>query len=280
METDMSGRIPAKAVRLASAILVATALSAAGAGVASAAPETIYTNIPAKFPGNFASIGNEAYAMKEFGGLVQFGGVARKNPLLVVAMSSWACQTGNWYEKTCATEKGAKFEWPVTFSVYQVGPGNSVGPKIAAGSRVFKMPYRPSGSPKCTGAQEGEWYAMGRCFHGKAFKISLPLKVAKLPSQAIVSVSYDTSTQGPNPVGTAPCSGTSAGCPYDSLNVAIVEPSEGGATVGADPTEDVYVNSTYSEMFCTSGTPGTFGPASCPAFWEGAQAALTVKASE
>jgi hypothetical protein len=62
--------------------------------------------------------------------------------------------------------------------------------------------------------------------------------------------------------------------------VALIEPSEGGATVGADPTTDVYVNSTYSEMFCASGTQGTFGPASCPAFWGGSQTAITVKATE
>lgn len=276
----MSGRIPSKAMRLATAILAATALSAAAATAASAAPETIYTNIPAKFPGNFASYGNEAYSMSEFGGLVEFAGTARKNPVVLVGMSSWACQFGHWDNNTCVTEPGAKFEWPVTFSVYQVGPGNTVGQKIAAGSKVFKMPYRPSGSPKCTGEKQGEWYGMGRCWHGKAFRIALPLKVAKLPSKAILSVSYDTTTHGPNPVGTSACNSSSGGCPYDSLNVAVVEPSEGGATIGSNPTEDVYVNSTYPEMFCNGGTQGTFGPASCPAFWEGSQVAFTVKATE
>jgi hypothetical protein len=276
----MSGRIPARVLRLAAALLAAVGLSAVAAGAASAAPETIYTNIPTKLPGNFGSYGNEAYSMSELGGLVEFAGTARKNPAVQVAMSSWACQNGHWYDNTCSTEAGAKFEWPVTFSIYQAGPGNSVGAKIAAGSKVFKMPYRPSANAKCTGAQQGEWFGMGRCWHGKAFKITLPLKVAKLPSRAIVSVSYDTTTHGPNPVGTTACNSSSSGCPYDSLNVAVIEPSEGGATVGSDPTEDVYVNSNYPPMFCSGGTEGTFGPASCPTFWEGAQAAFTVKASE
>jgi hypothetical protein len=261
-------------------MLAATAVLAVVAGAASAEQTVVYNNIPSPFPGNFASVGNEAYSMTEFGGQVEFGGTARKNPTVVVAMSSWACQSGNWYEKTCVSEKGSKFEVPVTFSVYSVGGGNAVGSLLARASKTFKMPYRPSGSPKCTGEQAGSWYGMGKCFHGKAFKIALPLKVVKLPSKAIVSVSYDTSHHGPSPIGeAAPCYGTSAGCPYDSLNVALIEPSEGGATVGAQPTGDVYVNSTYSEMFCAGGSAGTFGPASCPAFWEGDQAGITVKAS-
>jgi hypothetical protein len=264
---------------MAAAIFAVTAMTAAGASAASAS-EVIYTNIPSTLPGNFASVGNEAYSMSEFGGLVQFAGAARKNPTVIVAMSSWACQSGSWFAKDCSTAMGEKFEVPVSFGVYEVGPGNTVGAKIAGGSKVFKMPYRPSASPKCTGEKAGRWYGKGKCWNGKAFKIALPLKVAQLPAQAIVSVSYNTTDHGPHPIGVTACNSTIAGCPYDSLNVGLIEPSEGGATVGANPTEDVYVNSTYSEMFCSSGTPSTFGPASCPAFWEGAQAGFTVKAVE
>jgi hypothetical protein len=279
METDMTGRIPARIARIAAAMLLSGAVLAATAGVASAETETIYSNIPATLPGNFASIGNEAYSMSEFGGLVQFGGTARKNPSVTVAMSSWACQSGSWYAHDCVTTPGSLFEWPISFSVYEVGPGGAVGAKIAAGSKAFKMPYRPSSSAKCTGAFAGEWYGKGRCWHGRAFKIALGLKVAHLPSQAIVTVSYNTTDHGPSPVGVTGCNSTSAGCFYDSLNVAQIEPSEPAPTVGSDPTEDQYVNATYSEMFCTSGTSGVFGPASCPLFWEGDQPAFTVKAS-
>jgi hypothetical protein len=279
METDMTGRIPARAARIAAAMLATGAVLAATAGTASAETEVIYNNIPSTLPGNFASYGNEAYSMSEFGGLVEFGGTARKNPTVIVAMSSWACETGNWYEHTCKSELGNKFEWPVSFSVYEVGPGGAVGAKIAAGSKVFRMPYRPSASVKCTGEKAGEWFGQGRCWHGKAFKIALPLKLAKLPAKAIVSVSYNTTDHGPSPIGATACNSTSAGCFYDSLNVAIIEPSEPAPTVGTDPSSDVYVNATYSEMFCTSGAAGVFGPAGCPAFWEGAQTAMTVKAS-
>jgi len=275
----MTGMIPARVARIAAAMLVTGAVLAATAGVASAETETIYSNIPSTMPGNFASYGNEAYSMAEFGGLVEFGGTARKNPLVTVAMSSWACQSGSWNADDCVTTPGASFEWPIAFNVYEVGPGGSVGAKIAAGSKVFKMPYRASASSKCTGILAGEWYGKGRCWHGRAFKIALGLKVAHLPSQAIVTVSYNTTDHGPNPVGASACNSTSAGCFYDSLNVAVIEPPEPGPTVGSDPSEDVYVNATYPEMFCNSGTEGVFGPASCPAFWTGAQVAMNVKAA-
>jgi hypothetical protein len=59
-------------------MLAMTAVLAATAGVASAEQEVIYNNIPGTMPGNFASYGNEAYSMSEFGGLVEFAGTARK----------------------------------------------------------------------------------------------------------------------------------------------------------------------------------------------------------
>ena len=269
----MTGRIPARAAVLCA--LAAAAVLAISAGPASA--EVIYTNIPATLPGNFASIGNEAYSNAELGGQVEFAGAARKNPKLTVVMSSWACQNGSWFADNCVTAMGARYEMPITFSVYEVGPGGSVGNKIAGGSKVFKLPYRPSASAKCTGAQAGEWYGKGSCWHGKAFKISLMLKVASLPSKAIVSVSYDTTDHGPNPIGATACNSTSAGCYYDSLNVGLLEPAEGGATVGSDPTEAVYANSSYAEM--CGGTGGSFAASACPTFWEGSQPLIEVNAS-
>jgi hypothetical protein len=125
----------------------------------------------------------------------------------------------------------------------------------------------------------GEWFAKGKCWHGKAFEIRDALTLAKLPEQAIISVSHNTTHHGPSPVGeSAPCFTSSAGCFYDSLNVAVTEPSEGGATVGSDPTADVYVNTTNSEERCVSGSFGTFGPVSCPTFWKAAQPSIEVKA--
>ena len=133
---------------------------------------------------------------------------------------------------------------------------------------------------KCV-AGSGKWYQASSktCFNGKAFKITLPLKVAHLPEQVIVSVSYNTTHDGYAPIGETACNSEEQGCFYDSLNVGLTEPSEGGATIGKDPTEAVYVNSTYTEMFCEGGTPGSFAPATCKGFWEGDQPSFEIKAS-
>lgn len=276
----MRGPISMRAVRLAGATLMA--LGALGTGAAGAsASQVIYDNIPSSLPGNFASLGNEAYSMSEIGGQIEFAGTARNNLTVTAVMSSWACQRGNWVEENC--ESGLRkmkkfFTVPVTFSLYEVGPEDSVGAKLWSRTKSFKMEYRPTGSPKCT---EGRWYdeATATCYHGKAFMIKLTgMRVRNLPSKAIISLSYNTSDHGPSPLGEVACRKTSQGCPYDSLNVALSEPAESTLSVGADPTEDVYVNSTYGEMFCGSGTAGTFGPANCPAFWEGSQPMLKVSA--
>ena len=257
----MTGRIPARAAKLGAAFITMAAVVAVMAGTASASSTVIYNNIPSPKPANLPSWGFQATQTSEFGGQVEVAPGAWKNPIVIVTMSSWGCQEGTWFEGNCKTAMGTKFEWPITFNVYQVGPGNSVGAKIASGSKVFKMPYRPSASPKCTGGDAGKWYAMGTCYNGKAFKISLGLKVAKLPQKMIVSVAYNTSSYGDEPQGTQPCSSTTEGCPYDSLNVAVREAGEGGPTVGSDPFPDsVYVNSTTAGNYCSNpGAVGTFG---------------------
>ncbi len=46
--------------------------------------------------------------------------------------------------------------------------------------------------------------------------------------------------------------------PAQSLNVATSEPSEGTLSLGAQPVEEWFVNSTWSGMYCT-GTTGSLG---------------------
>jgi len=270
---------------LAAALLAATAVLAVAAGTAGA--EVIYNNIPSPLPGNLASYGNGAYSMSEFGGQVAFRGTARHNPGVSVVMSSWACEFGNWQEATCESPKAnSKFPVEVTLKVYEVGPGNSLGNEVAFAAKTFKMPYRPSDSKSCTG---GTWYDKytHQCFHGKAFRINFKLKPRVpvkhvpliLPEKVIIGVSYNTTHDGPQPKGEEACNNVgynhNAGCFYDSLNVAVAKP-EGSFLQGTDPTEELYVNSTYTAMFCSGGIEGTFGPANCPAFWAGEQPAIEV----
>jgi hypothetical protein len=233
------------------AVLVTAGLLLCAAATASAsATEVIYSSIPAPLPGNVPSLGFEATSTSEFGGAVQIAAPTKSITRVTVGMSSWACQTGGAEDGSCVSEKGSKFEWPVTLRIYSVGPGNSVGTQTAALTRTFKMPYRPSASPKCVG--NGGWYHMG-CFHGKLFKINFMLKGVTIPSPAIVAVAYNTSHYGAAPAAPQPCN-TTNNCPYDSLNVALT----GEPTVGSAPLpEDAFLSSTWGGAYCDGGSGGT-----------------------
>jgi hypothetical protein len=267
------------------AVLVGALALTAGAS----ARTVVYNNIVEPLPGNFASIGYEATSTAEMGGQIKLAGTARKSPKITVAMSIWACQEGNYTEgETCRTPKPKKkFKYPLTLNIYSVGPGNTVGSLLGTGTKEFKMPYRPSSSFACTQAgDEGAWsdaaapgVGIEKCFHGMAFPVTFKPSVASpLPDEVIVSVAYNTSTYGAAPVGAAPCQSTSEGCYYDSLNVSLIEPAEGGATTGSDPNpEELFVNSNWNEMYCgSSANLNTFAPSG--ACWAGDQPAFKVEA--
>src|ERR1017187_4799479 len=116
MRREMTGRIPARAAKLAAAILAATAVSAVAAGAAGASGTVIYNNIPAPLPGNVPSEAFEATQASQFGGQVEFAGASATSTTITVVMSSWGCQSGTWFEHNCTTTPGTKFEWPVTRS--------------------------------------------------------------------------------------------------------------------------------------------------------------------
>lgn len=238
----MTGKIPSRVAKLTAAALAVAAVFALTSSAALAA-EVIYNDAESPKPGNVPSLGFEATQTSSLGGQVEFGGTARKNPTVGVVMSSWACQSGTWNEKNCNTAMGAKFEWPITFTVNAVGPSNSVGALLGSGSKVFKIPYRPSASSKCTGENAGAWYRMGKCFNGKAFKLALPLKIANLPSKAIITISYNTSDYGATPQRPQTCNSEPQGCPYDALNVGLQDgfsnPAGTPPTVGAFPAPDI-----------------------------------------
>jgi len=228
-----------------------------------AAAETVFNNRPTPLPKNMASVGFEATSTAEFGGEIGFPPLtARRRPTIKVGMSSWACQSGTWGGNNCYSLGGSKFTQPVTLNIYEVGPLNSVGPLVASVTQSFAMPYRPTASPRCTTGTAKGGYAPPTCYHGKLFFISFHLpNVVLPPEQAIVSVAYNTSDYGAKPQRPAPCDSTVAGCPYDSLNVAVTETSEPGPAVGSYPNEEeVDVNSSWSEMYCgNSLATGTFG---------------------
>lgn len=235
----MNGRIPA--LRIVVALLAALAVSAVSAGAAGA--ETVYDNVPSPLPGNFASIGLAATSTSQFGGEIQLAGTARKQPTVTVVMSSWACQSGAWNEGNCSTPKPTKgFKVPLTVKVYAAAE-LAEGP-VAEATKKVKMLYRPSASSQCSG---GTWYdeASKECFNGFAFPVSVKLpKLKRMPQKAIVSVEYPHSSG-----------------PAQSLNVAISEPSENTLSIGSQPVEEWFADSSSSEMYCPGAKDvGTFGP--------------------
>jgi hypothetical protein len=277
----------ARAARLVSLLILVLTSGLAAVAADAGASEVIYNDIPSNIqapPGTTVPFPFEFYKTSEFGAQLGFAGTARKNPDITVVMGSEACETGSG--PTCTTAAGAKFDWPVTFTVYSVGPNDSVGQLLATGSKVFAMPYRPSANArKCTGAQAGDWYsgAAHACLARKAFKIALPLRIASalLPNDAIVSLSYDTTDAGSHPTGEPG--------PYDSLSVAVSESASSVLSVGTNPglaganpeEEGLYVNSTESYLYCVSPPPvGTFALTGLPCGWNNNAPLVSVKAAQ
>ena len=230
---------PRRVISAAVALVAVAAMAAIGAGTAGA--EVVYNNVPSPLPGNFASIGLAATSSTEFGGEIELAGKARSKPTLTIVMSSWACETGSVSEG-CTTLKTKGFKVPVTVKVYNVGELEE-GP-IAVATHNEKMSFRPSSTPaQCEGDKE-RWFdaADGNCYHGFAFPISIKLnRLKKMPRRSVITVSYPHSSG-----------------PAQSLNVATSEPSEGTLSLGAQPVEEWFVNSTWTGMYCTGAT-GSLG---------------------
>lgn len=266
----MTGRIPARAAKMAAALLATTAVSAAVAAAASASM-TIYNNIPTPLPGNMVSMAFEATSTSEFGAQVEFAGTVRKDPTVTVVMSSWACQNLQG-GAACATAGGATFEWPITLNVYEVGAGNVPGAQIATQTATFKIPYRPSANTKkCSLTAEGVVGWGKECYSGKTHRIVFHLTGVTLPAKAILSIAYDTSDYG-----YAPTHGPDIG--QNSMNVAVREPAESGPSVGGDPLPSgAYLNSLWSGAYC-NGALGTGTFRLDEGCWTGYQPAISVKA--
>jgi hypothetical protein len=286
----MSGRIPMRLGRLTAAVLACGAVLGGGAATASAQTEAVYDNIPAATPGNVVSESFEATQTGQFGGLIKLAGTNRSAGSVTVSMSSWGCQHGSWKgTPECTTTMGARFSEPITLNINAVEPGGGVGPLLKSVTKTFNIPYRPSqNNKKCTGESTGAWYdgALRECFHGKYLKITFAVGRFTWPSEAIVSVAYNTSDHGEHPQRPQPCNSESGGCGYDSLNVGLTEPPEEAnptavpPSIGSDPlAESVYQNTQYAPYFCDKGAAGTGVFRLDQGCWTGYQPLIEVKAS-
>ena len=178
-------------------------------------------------PSNMPSYGVEAYAFNELGSKLTFAENAPRDLTNVgVTLSSWACVTGAWYLGNCVTPARSTFDLPMTLTIYEVGTGGaSVGDVLATSSETFSIPYRPSASSQCTGADAGKWYSPGlkTCFNGLAKDVTFNFggQRVTLPDQVVFGISYNTAHFGYDPTGVSG--------PYDSLNIAVNDASSVGS---------------------------------------------------
>jgi hypothetical protein len=262
-------RLAVGAGAIAALAVPATTLAASDTIAAPAATSSaqLYnsTTVVAKI-GNLPSVGPEAYSFAEFGNEVDL--VGNHVGSVVVELSSWACQTGTWFDKNCGTLTNAKFSVPITFNIYAPPAlgSNAPGAVLATRTQTFSIPYRPSANfAHCTGGKAGEWWdaALASCFNGKADDVTFNFAGTVLHTTDIVfGISYNTTHYGPTPIGEgASCFAASGGCPYDSLNIGLT--TDDGTGYGGDVTTGsdrypgtVYQNASFGSDYCDGGTAG------------------------
>ncbi len=266
-----------------SRLVIAASLTSLGmvgtmtsAGASPGGGRIAYSSLVPLTTPNVASLGPEAYSFSQLGNEVTVGSDFHGQAITTATlqMSSWACQSGGWTASTgpCVTTPGATFSWPITLNIYNPpAPGSDTpGPLIDTVTQTFAIPYRPSSTPALCGGDLGAWQASdGNCYHGILSTVVFHLNGVKVPGTFVYGISYNTSNHGPNPVGTAPCQSTSAGCPYDSLNIALSndnpgasgnDPNAGGnnVTVGTDTNPGtLWWDTTVGSFYCDGGTAGT-----------------------
>jgi hypothetical protein len=246
----------------------------------------VYNSIPKPLPGNVFSEGPEAYAFAELGDAVALtvntGTVAR----VTVILSSLACQRGNW-TSGCVTHPGATFSQPLTVNLYSVNSGTSpisVASPLGTITETFDIPYRPTSNCQ---SDTTAWYSNKdkTCYHGLAVPVvvNFSRQHIAIPTDGklIVTVAFNSTHYGPSPIGeSAACFGTSAGCPYDSLNIST--DTQAGVFVGGplDPN-GIFVNYTLPNNSCT-GTiaTGTLVDDTAPACWTGNHPQIEIVAKD
>jgi hypothetical protein len=227
-----------------------------------------YNTIPKTLPGNVPSVGPEAYAFIELGdGLGTFAPYTSTIGQVTVVLSSWACQSGTW-QAGCDSGNTAKFSQDITFNLYAVsGDSTTSGPYVVQAqlesiTKTFSIPYRPSATPsKCSDASQ--WYSKQdkTCYNGIAVPVMIDFSsmAIAMPANGLVAVTvaYNTSNYGPNPLGTSTaCYTANGGCPYDSLNISTYNPPSGSTNPGFPlDVNGIFVSPTLNYAQCSGELP-------------------------
>jgi hypothetical protein len=252
--------------------------------------QVVYNSIPNPLPGNVVSEGPEAYAFAELGDGLALTANTGKLQQVTFVMSSWACQSGNWFSGNCVTSSGATFRQPLTISVYSANDTvpPTVGSLLGTITETFNIPYRPSSTPSLCGGDATRWYSSkdNTCYHGlaDAEKVNLSSQHIPVPANGkiILTVAFNTTHYGYNPIGeSAPCYGTSAGCPYDSLNIST-DTTDGVFKFVGGPLDPngIFVNYTLPNNSCTGTiTTGVLVDDTAPGCWAGFHPEFEVRAN-
>jgi hypothetical protein len=234
--------------------VVVVAGQALAASPAYAAPVPTYDSIPVVVPPSYVSKGFQATSTSEFGDLVTLGGSSeRVLKTVTVEFVSWTC--GNWATivgNDCVTDAGtgATYAKPITLNVYN--PANLAAP-LASVTPTVQVPFRPSRDEAMCGSGVFQWHSpvSGLCHNGYAFPVTFDLTSldVTVPDTIVVSVAYNTQTQGYAPTG--------APDPANSLNVALN--TTGPATIGTDvnPAE-FHIFGSNSTAYGDAGAVGVF----------------------
>jgi hypothetical protein len=183
-----------------------------------------------------------------------------------------------WFEGNCSTTSDATFNQLITVSLYSVAHTYSSvydeavpTPKTLIGTitQEFKIPYRPSVSPSCGNNTAAgytyptQWYDTEdkTCYDGIAKPVTVDFSGShvRIPhnDEVIVAISFNTTTAGPNPIGTTACNSTSEGCPYDNLNISTEGNGSSGLSNGVGSVLDyngIFANYIVSANACPGNT--------------------------
>ena len=205
--------------RLVIAALAVTAVFVvAGSALAAGTKSSLVfdSSAPSGAPTNQVSYGPAAYGFSSIGDRINLAGTARSLSNVTVTLSSWACQQGSWYGMDCVTQPGATFPQQMTLNVYDPSDLNH---PIATSTQTLNVPYRPSASSKCTGADAGKWWTPAKeCKNGLADDVTFNFSGQKLPATVVYAISYPMSSDASNSLNVAVTGGSpSVGESTDSL---------------------------------------------------------------
>ncbi len=245
--------------------VVAAASTAANAGGMPGDPTVSYSSTTTVPSNEIESVGVEAYDFDELGNEVNLASSGTLSSV-VVTMSSWACETGHWFDDTCSTTPGTTYTVPITLNIYNSATGSAPGPLIATDTQDFAIDFRPSAdNVNCTGGERGMFFdpTAGTCVEGISQNITFSASnfvdsadmpvVPTLPTKVIYGIAYNTDLNGYVPLG-------GVDSPADSLNIGLSTAVSAGTNAVPDHlfmTQSASSPS-LSELTCDPLVPGAF----------------------